>query len=39
MNPYLNYVESIEEGVTKAKELVVLGKKECILSASKVLFF
>jgi LmbE family N-acetylglucosaminyl deacetylase len=39
MNPYLNYVESIEATVSLAKGITVSGTKETTQSASKVLLF
>ena len=39
MNPYLEFVQSIETGIRKAKGLAVSGKRQSIESGSKVLLF
>lgn len=39
MNPYLEFVESIQAGVEKARSLSVSGKSEPVVSNSKVLLF
>ena len=39
MNPYLEFVQSIETGIRKAKGLTVSGKSQSIESDSKVLLF
>ncbi|MEA2067629.1 MAG: PIG-L family deacetylase [Verrucomicrobiota bacterium] len=39
MNPYLEFVESIQTGVAGARGISVSGEAKCIESASKVLLF
>ena len=39
MNPYLEFVQSIETGIRKAKGLAASGKRQSIESGSKVLLF
>ena len=39
MNPFLNYVKGIESGVAAAKTLSVVGTRDPVMSASRVMLF